>query len=48
VVLEPLYEGGVDVYEVVYAGEIDPFRLRRLNPVVLSSKGEESMREFLR
>ncbi len=39
---------GVDVYELIYVGMINPFRLKRLLPVLLSNRGSRSLREFLR
>jgi len=42
-----LDEYGVRVYRVIYVGEINPFRLRRLLPIMLSEKGEEKLKEFI-
>jgi hypothetical protein len=42
-----LKEHGVSVYEMVYVGEIDPFRLRRLIPILLSREGGGKLREFI-
>lgn len=39
---------GVDVYQLIYVGEINPFCLRRFITVLLSRKGKEDLREFLR
>jgi len=36
----------VKVYEMIYAGEINPFRLRRTLPILLSESGKELLREF--
>ena len=38
----------VDVYQLVYVGMINPFRLRKLLPILLSARGAESLRNFLR
>ena len=43
-----LRDYGVDVFEMIYVGEINPFKLRRLLPVILSHRGEKSMKEFLK
>jgi len=42
-----LKEYGVKVYEMIYVGEINPFRLRRTLPILLSERGEELLRKFL-
>jgi len=42
-----LKEYGVKVYEMVYRGEINPFRLRRTLPILLSESGSGKLREFL-
>jgi len=39
---------GVEVFSVVYEGEINPFKLRKYVPVILSKTGEESLKSFLR
>ncbi len=43
-----LRDYGVGVFETVYVGEINPFKLQRLLPVILSNGGEKSMKEFLK
>jgi len=42
-----LKEYGVKVYEMIYEGEINPFRLRRILPILLSESGSGKLREFL-
>jgi len=39
---------GVEVFSVVYEGEINPFKLRKYVPVVLSKTGESPLKSFLR
>jgi hypothetical protein len=39
---------GINIYKLVYVGEINPFRLRRYLYVLLSSKGEDALKSFLR
>ena len=39
---------GVDVYELVYIGMINPFRLNGLLPILLSKHGSNSLRRFLK
>jgi hypothetical protein len=46
--LELMKKHGIDVYRVVYIGEINPFRLNRYLYVLLSRKGEDDLRQFLR
>jgi len=46
--LDSLERHHVGVYRVVYEGEINPFRLRRYVHVLLSRRGEQSLKEFLR
>jgi hypothetical protein len=43
-----LDEYGINIYKLVYVGEINPFRLRKQLEVLISSKGEESLKNFLR
>jgi len=38
----------VYVYELVYGGEINPFRLCRLLPILLSERGRKRLSEFLK
>jgi hypothetical protein len=38
----------VNVYKLVYVGMINPFRLLKLLPTLLSSRGAELLRDFLR
>jgi len=42
-----LKEYGVKVYEMMYRGEINPFRLRRTLPLLLSESDSGKLREFL-
>jgi len=42
-----LKEYGIKVYEMVYVEGINPFRLRRTLPILLSERSEESLRKFL-
>jgi len=38
---------GIEVYELIYVGEINPFRLRRTLPILLSKRGKKLLKEFL-
>jgi hypothetical protein len=44
---ELLKEYGIEVYKVVYRGEINPFKLRRFVDVILSKRGECCLKLFL-
>jgi hypothetical protein len=44
---ELLKEYGIEVYKVVYRGEINPFKLRRFIDVILSKRGESYLKLFL-
>jgi hypothetical protein len=46
--LELMRKYGIDVYKMVYVGEINPFRLNRYLDVLLSRKGEDDLKQFLR
>jgi len=39
---------GVGIYRMVYEGEINPFRLNKYIDVLLSQKGEQSLKQFLK
>lgn len=38
---------GVKVYEAIYVSEINPFKLRRTLPILLSERGEKALKQFL-
>jgi len=44
---ELLKEYGIEVYRVIYRGEINPFRLRGFVDVILSKQGVNSLKRFL-
>jgi hypothetical protein len=39
---------GITVYKMVYMGEITPFKLKKYLNIILSQKGEESLKHFLK
>jgi len=46
--LELMRKHGIDIYKMVYVSEINPFRLNRYLDVLLSRKGEDDLKQFLR
>jgi hypothetical protein len=38
---------GVKVYRMIYAGEINPFRINRYLNIILSERGEDTLKKFL-
>jgi len=39
---------GIGVYKMIYVGEINPFKITRYLELILSRRGEEALKEFLR
>jgi len=46
--LDMLRKYGIKVYKMIYMGEVDPFKLRRFLNVILSERGVDSLKQFLR
>jgi len=46
--LKLLGEYGIRVYRMVYVGEVNPFRIVKYLDIMLSQRGAESLKEFLR
>jgi hypothetical protein len=45
--IDLLRKYGIEVYKVIYRGEINPFRLKEFVDVILSKQGENSLKRFL-
>ena len=45
--VDSLKKYGVKVYKMIYVGEINPFRINRYLDIILSERGEDSLKKFL-